>query len=90
MTKIGEEKKKVIFDQILSYLYEDPLKLKFTSDIAKGVGRDEEYILKLLNEMKEKNWVKMINRSSKGGIYVFRRRWRITDGLLRIFDEKNK
>lgn len=88
MSIISEGKKKVIFDQILNYLYEEPLKLRFTSEIAKAIGRDEEFVLKLLYEMKEQNWLKVINKNSRGGTYVFRRRWRITNKLLEVFDEK--
>ena len=48
MPRISESKKKKISEQILSYLFLISPKQVFTSNIAKELARDEEFIKKLL------------------------------------------
>lgn len=53
---ISKEKKEKISEQILAYLYFTNPKPIFTVHIAKEIARDEEFVKKLLKEMKKKNW----------------------------------
>ena len=53
--KISEEKREKISEQILLVLYsKNPVPL-FTSNIAKEIARDEEFVKSLLFDLKKKN-----------------------------------
>ena len=87
MVKLSENTMKLLKEDILSILNENSLKSKFTKDIAKELRRDKEFTLKLLLEMKELGWVREFNGKGANGI---RKRWRISDGLLKAWKEKIK
>ena len=77
--KISEKKKEKIFEQILALLYEFNPKSLFTSQIAQEIARDEEFIKKLLLELKKKNLVIEIKKTPQGKIYIRRSRWNLSD-----------
>jgi len=58
MSKISEKKKDKIKGEILRVLYENFPSLLFTNKIAEEIARDNEFVLKLLNEMEDLKWVK--------------------------------
>jgi len=63
---ISKEKKEKISEQILAHLYSINPKPEFTSHIAREMARDEEFVKKLLLELKKKNIVVEINKNPKG------------------------
>ena len=78
MPKISEQKIEKISEQILSYLYSIFPKQVFTSDIAKELARDEEFMKNLLKELEKKELVIKINKNPQGFQYSRRLRWRIS------------
>jgi len=85
MPKISNEKKEKIAEQILSYLYFIFPKQVFTSDIAKELARDEEFMKDLLKDLEKKDLVKKIDKNSQGFKYSRRLRWRISNKVYKIY-----
>lgn len=79
--KIGEEKRLKLKEEILAILNDNPLKARFTNEIAKELIRDKEFTLRLLIEMRDDGHLKEIKVSK--GKYKVRRKWRISDVILR-------
>jgi len=85
MPKISDEKKEKIAEQILSHLYSIFPKQVFTSDIAKELARDEEFMKDMLNNLEKKQLVKKIDKNSQGFQYSRRLRWRISNKAHEIY-----
>ena len=83
--KISNEKKEKISEQILAFLYSINPKSLFTSSIAKEMARDEEFVKKLLLELKDKKLVIEINRNPKGIPYIKRARWKLSDEAYKSY-----
>ncbi len=76
--KISDPKKEKISEQILAFLYSINPKPFFTSHIAREIARDEEFIKKLLLELKNKGLVIEIKKNPSGMVYRKRSRWRLS------------
>ena len=83
--KISDKKKDRISEQILAFLYSLSPKPEFPFRIAQEVARDEEFVKKLLLELKKKNIVVEINKNPKGERYLKRSRWGLTDAAYRAY-----
>ena len=79
--KISYEKRDKISEQILAHLYSISPKPVFTYNIAKEMARDEEFVKKLLIDLKEKNLVIEVKKNPKGTTYLKRSRWKLTDAV---------
>ena len=79
MPKISEQKIKKISEQILLYLYSIFPKQVFTSDIARELARDEEFMKNLMKNLEKKELVIKIDKNSLGNKYSRRLRWRISN-----------
>ena len=79
MSKLSKDKIKKIKEQILTELYQQGLKPLFTAEIASLLVRDEEFIKRLLSQLKKDKLVKEIDKSSRGYSYSKWRRWQLTD-----------
>jgi len=88
--RISQEKKDRITEQILSFLYEVFPEQPFTARIAKEIARDEEFIKKLLFELKEKNIIITIKKNKKGEPFSRRLKWRLTSQVYDIYHSKHK
>jgi predicted transcriptional regulator with HTH domain len=86
--RISQEKKDRITEQILSYLYQIFPKEPFTSEIAKEIARDEEFIKRLLIELKEKSLVIVIKKNKKGEPFSRRLKWRLTNKVYDVYHAK--
>ncbi|MEN9626498.1 MAG: hypothetical protein RL557_826 [archaeon] len=86
--KLGQQKKDKIIEQILSYLYDRFPKFPFTSEIAKEIARDEEFIKRLLIELREKKLVISINKNAKGDLFSRRMRWKLSNKVYDLFYAK--
>lgn len=86
--KISNEKKEKISEQILAHLYSVNPKPVFTLHIAKEIARDEEFVKKLLLELKKKNFVVEIKKNPKGLPYTKRSRWKLTENIYNIYNSK--
>ncbi|MEK6904478.1 MAG: hypothetical protein AABW87_02690 [Nanoarchaeota archaeon] len=82
MSKISEQKKAKIKEDILSFLYEINPKAMFTKEVAEAVIRDEEFTKNLLLELKRDNLVNEVDISEKGKKFLLRRRWQLTKGAF--------
>ena len=86
--KISEKKQEKISEQILAYLFSISPKPTFTSHIAEEIARDEEFIKRLLIELKKKKLVIEVNKNSKGIIYIRRSRWKLSDAAYQAYKRK--
>lgn len=77
--KISQEKKEKISEQILAFLYSSSPKAIFTLYIAREIARDEEFVKKLLLDLKNKKLVIEIKKNPKGVSYIKRSRWKLSD-----------
>ena len=87
MPRISEEKRQKISEQIVFYLYTIFPKQVFTSEIAKEMARDEEFIKIILIEMEKKGLVVKIDRNPDGIKYELRMRWRISNKAHTAYSE---
>ena len=77
--EISDKNKQKISEQILAYLYSINPKAIFTTQIAKEIIRDEEFIKRLLINLKKKGIVIEIKKNPKGMPYLKRMRWKLSD-----------
>ncbi len=77
--KISNQKKERISEQILAHLYSINPQSLFTSKIAFEIARDEEFIKKILSDLKIKGLVVEIKKNPRGVIYSRRSRWKLSD-----------
>ena len=85
MPKISDQKIEKISEQILFHLYSVFPKQVFTSDIAKELARDEEFMKKLLEKLEKKELVIKIDKNPQGFQYSRRLRWRISNKAYNIY-----
>jgi hypothetical protein len=83
--KISKVKKEKISEQILSLLYSSNLQPLFTSKISQEIARDEEFIKRLLIDLKKKGLVTEIKKNSKGIDYIKRSRWILSEKAYTIY-----
>jgi len=86
--RLNQIKKDKIAEQILSYLYYSFPRDPFTAEIAKEIARDEEFIKKLLFELKEKKLVLSIRKNKKGEVFSRRIKWRLTNKVYEIYHSR--
>lgn len=86
--KISNKKREKISEQILAFLYSINPKSIFTSHIAQEIARDEEFIKKILQELKNKKLVAEIKRNPKGIPYKRRTRWKLSDITYQTYKDK--
>jgi len=85
MSKISKEKQEKIMVGVVATLYEHSPKPLFTSEISSAQARDEEFMKKLLLEMKNKNLVVEIKKNPKGKPYLRRSRWKLSDAAYQAY-----
>jgi hypothetical protein len=88
--KLSKEKREKIAEQILSFLYHSFPKQLFTSEIAKEIARDEEFVKSLMHELKEKNLVTAIKKNEDGKDFIRRIRWQLSGPAYQAYDIKAK
>jgi len=88
--KISEQKKNKILEQILAFLYSISPKPIFTAHLAREIARDEEYIKKLLLELKIKKLVVQITKNPQGKEYIQRLRWKLSNEAFKFFKDKDE
>jgi hypothetical protein len=85
---ISKEKKERISEQILAHLYLNNPKPLFTVDVAKEIARDEEFVKKLLKELKKKELVLQITKNPQGIDYIKRSRWKLSEKAYLSYRQK--
>ncbi|MAH07212.1 hypothetical protein CMI38_03110 [Candidatus Pacearchaeota archaeon] len=86
--RISQEKKDKITEQILSFLYHSFPNYPFTATIAREIARDEEFIKKLLFELKDKGLVIPIKKNQKGDIFSRRIKWKLVNKVYEVYHQK--
>ncbi len=86
--KISNKKQEKILNQIVDFLYLSYPKPVFTSFIAEEIARDEEFVKKLLINLKEKKLITEIKKNSEGINYLRRSRWKLSDKTYIIYKNK--
>lgn len=86
--KISEVKQQKICEQILAHLYTISPKSAFTAHIARELARDEEFIKKLLLDLKSKQFIVEIKKNSEGIRYSRRSRWKLSDAVYKTYKSK--
>lgn len=87
---ISKEKKEKISEQILAHLYFKNPKPIFTFHIAKEIARDEEFVKKLLKELKKKELVIEIKKNPEGKEYIKRSRWKLSEKAYLVYKQKQQ
>lgn len=88
--RLSQEKRDKIAEQILSFLYHSFPKQPFTAEISREIARDEEFIKKLLFQLKEKGFVIPVRKNKKGQVFTRRLRWRLSNKVYDVYSEKSK
>ena len=86
--KISEEKKEKISEQILFTLYTSSPKPLFTYHIAQEIARDEEFVKRLLLDLKKKNFVVEIKKNPKGKDYLKKSKWILNNKIYSLYRKK--
>ncbi|MBI2109739.1 hypothetical protein HYT58_01040 [Candidatus Woesearchaeota archaeon] len=88
MSKLSENTRKKIKEQIISNVFEHSPKALFTSELASMLARDEEFIKRLLIELKEQGILEPVSKNPKGKQLLSRRRWRLTEAALKAVEKQ--
>tara|TARA_Y100000034_G_scaffold123849_1_gene171208 strand:+ start:307 stop:558 length:252 start_codon:yes stop_codon:yes gene_type:complete len=83
MVRLSDKTIELLKEDILSILNENPMKSRFTKEISLELRRDKEFTLRLLLEMKDKNWVEEVRGRGSGSV---RKKWRISDKLFEAWN----
>ena len=86
--KLSLEKRKRISEQILAFLYQSFPKQAFTAEVARELARDEEFIKKLLLELKDRGFLIAIKKNEKGDSYIRRIKWQLSPKAYEAYHEK--
>ncbi len=87
MPQISKQKEEKISEQILFYLYNVFPRQVFTSDIAKEIARDEEFVKRLLIQLDKKELVVKVDKNSNGQTYSRRMRWRLSNKIHQVYSK---
>ena len=83
--KISKTKEEKISEQILAFLFSNSPKPFFTSHIAIELARDEEFIKRLLLDLKSKKLVEEVTKNPQGETYLIRKRWKLSDRAYQAY-----
>lgn len=88
--KISDKKREKIFEHILYYLFTENPKPIFTSHISAEIARDEEFIKKLLIELKKKKLVVEVKKNKEGIDYIRRSRWKLSSSAYEFYKNSQR
>ncbi|MEK6841189.1 MAG: hypothetical protein AABW57_00370 [Nanoarchaeota archaeon] len=83
MSKVSNEKREKLKEELLRIIYENYPGFLYTYQVAEFLIRDDEFVLDLLNELKNKNLIMCLEETSGDNI---KRKW----GLKKEVYEKYK
>jgi DNA-binding IscR family transcriptional regulator len=86
--RLSKDKRDRISEQILSYLYHEFPNQPFTAMIARELARDEDFIKKILFELKEKGLVISIRKNANGEVFTRRIKWRISQKVYDVYKSR--
>ena len=79
MSQISKKKVDKIKEDVLSVLFESGLRGLFTKQISDEIARNDEFVLKLLQDLEKQNVIKQIKNTKKGTQFIRRKQWTMTD-----------
>ena len=82
VSKISIHTKKLLKEDIVGILYEMYPHSLFTNQVAEQLRRNNEFTLKLLEEMRKQNLVSVIKKTKKGEEFVRRKRWKLPSKVV--------
>ena len=85
MVRLSDKTRTLLKNDILAILYESSLKPMYTSHIATELRRDNEFVLKLLLELKKEKLVKEVKKG-RSGDYLARKKWIIPSDVRQRMD----
>lgn len=88
--RLSKDKKEKISEQILNYLYISSPKPLFTSYIAREIARDEEFVKKILLDLKKEKLIIEIRKNPNGKLYLRRSRWKLTEEVFNIYKKQQE
>jgi hypothetical protein len=77
MTRLSKKREERIKEDILSVLYENITGLS-TYRIGEEILRDDEFTLRLLEEMRQRGLVKNVTKSINGNDFKTKKMWALT------------
>jgi DNA-binding IscR family transcriptional regulator len=86
--RLSKNKKDKIAEQILLHLYNSFPGQPFTAEIASEIARDEEFVKRILFDLKDKNLVIPVRRNKKGEIFSRRIKWRLSEKVYDIYHSR--
>ena len=86
--RLSQEKIKKISEQVLAHLYHSFPQQLFTAEIARELARDEEFIKRLLFDLKDRGFVVTIKKNKKGIDFVRRIKWQLSTKAYEAYHEK--
>lgn len=89
MVKLSQNTINLLKDDIVNILYENSLKPLFTNEVAFIMRRDNEFTKKLLMELKNLGIVEEIKFNTRKRNYLLRKKWRISNNVLKKYEEMN-
>jgi predicted transcriptional regulator with HTH domain len=87
MPRISDSKIKKIEEQVLYFLYSIFPRQVFTSDIARELARDEEFMKSLLINLDKKGLIIKVDKNPEGIKYERRLRWRISNKTHLVYSQ---
>jgi hypothetical protein len=86
--RLSKNKIDKIAEQIILFLYNSFPKQPFTAEIAREIARDEEFVKKILFDLKEKSIITSLRKNKKGEPFSRRIRWTLTNKVYEIYHSK--
>ena len=71
----------------MAILFEHSPQALFTSEISKLEARDEEFVKRLLQDLKNKKLVVLVAKNPKGTDYIRRQRWRLSNQAYDVYQK---
>jgi hypothetical protein len=84
MSRISEEKKNRLKEEVMRIIFEQYPRMWWTYEIGDELIRDDEFMLKLLQDLLKSGLV-VVNNESKGN--KIKRKWGLNKGLYRKFKD---
>lgn len=90
MPAISSKTKQRISEQILAYLFTSSPEPKYTSDVARELARDEEFMKFLLHDLEKKKLVIKITKNAEGLDFTRRQRWRLSNTTYEAYSRMQR
>ena len=87
--RISKEKRDRISEQILSFFYNSFPKQPFTAEISREIARDEEFIKKLLFELKDRGLIVSIRQNKNKEPFSRKIKWKLSNKVYEVYNSRH-